>query len=255
LAKAHKVDVERDPQAALVRLGSADYDLLIVSLSLAGADGLRLCSQARSLGRSTHLPIVVLVQPGDDKRLLRALDMGVNDYVTRPVDRNELLARVRTQMKRKRFTDYLRDRFEESVELAVTDALTGLHNRRYMEAHLKALADQAIASGHPLSVLLADIDNFKAINDTYGHDAGDGVLREFAGRFRRNTRSVDLACRIGGEEFVIVMPDTGLERACQVGERLRACIAAEPFRTGPSAHLGVTASVGIATMGQSTGLP
>ena len=113
------------------------YDLLIVSLNLAAADGLRLCSQVRSLERTRHLPIIVVVQPGDDARLLRALDMGVNDYLTRPVDRNELLARVRTQIKRKRHSDYLRDRLEESVELAVTDALTGLHNRRYMETHLQ----------------------------------------------------------------------------------------------------------------------
>jgi two-component system cell cycle response regulator len=242
------VDVEADLNAALLRLGSVAYDLLIVSLSLADADGLRLCSQARSLERTRHLPIIVVVQPGDDTRLLRALDMGVNDYLTRPIDRNELLARVRTQVKRKRYADHLRGRLEESVELALTDALTGLHNRRYMETHLRALAEQAKASGRPLSVLLADIDNFKAVNDTYGHDAGDSVLREFAGRFRRNTRSIDLTCRIGGEEFVIVMPDTPLERACQVGERLRACIAAEPFQASFQVRLGVTASLGIATL-------
>ena len=132
------------------------------------------------LERTRHLPIIVIVQPGEEARLLRALDMGVNDYLTRPVDRNELLARVRTQIKRKRHADYLRGRLEESVELAVTDPLTGLHNRRYMETHLAALAEQARASGRPLSRAGADIDNFKSINDTYGHDAGDSVLREFA---------------------------------------------------------------------------
>ena len=184
----------------------------------------------RSLERTRHLPIIVIVQPGEEARLLRALDMGVNDYLARPVDRNEVVARVRTQIKRKRHSDYLRDRLEESVELAVTDALTGLHNRRYMETHLAALAEQAGAAGRPLSLVLVDIDNFKSINDTYGHEAGDSVLRQFAARFRRNTRSIDLACRIGGEEFVIVMPDSGLERACQIGERLRECIAAEPFQ-------------------------
>ena len=222
----------------LLRLGEhALRSSLIVSLNLAEADGLRLCSQVRSLERTRHLPIIVVVQPSEEARLLRALDMGVNDYLMRPIDRNELLARVRTQIKRKRHSDHLRDRLEESVELAVTDALTGLHNRRYMETHLKALAEQARAAGRPLSVLLADIDNFKSINDTYGHDAGDNVLREFAARFRRNTRGIDLACRIGGEEFVVVMPDTALERACQVGERLRACIAGEPFQANGETRL------------------
>jgi two-component system, cell cycle response regulator len=253
LGKLHEVHVEPDLLAALARLGTKPCDLLIVSLNLAGADGLRLCGQVRSLERTRHLPIVVIVHPGDDARLLRALDMGVNDYLTRPVDRNELLARVRTQIKRKRHSDYLRDRLEESVELAVTDALTGLHNRRYMETHLATLAEQARATGRPLSLVLVDIDNFKSINDTHGHEAGDNVLRQFAARFRHNTRSIDLACRIGGEEFVIVMPDTGLELACQVGERLRECIAADPFQTGSGIRLRVTASVGVATLEQSRG--
>ena len=250
LGKLHEVHVESDLHAALLHLGDKPYDLLIVSLNLAQADGLRLCSQVRSMERTRHLPIIVIVQPGEEARLLRALDMGVNDYLARPVDRNEVVARVRTQIKRKRHSDYLRDRLEESVELAVTDALTGLHNRRYMETHLAALAEQAGAAGRPLSLVLVDIDNFKSINDTYGHEAGDSVLRQFAARFRRNTRSIDLACRIGGEEFVIVMPDSGLERACQVGERLRECIAAEPFQVGGEARLKVTASVGVATLEQ-----
>ena len=253
LGKLHQVDVEPDLPTALARLGEAQYDVLIVSLNLAGADGLRLCSQVRSLERTRHLPIVVVVQPGEDARLLRALDMGVNDYLTRPVDRNELLARVRTQIKRKRHSDYLRDRLEESVELAVTDALTGLHNRRYMETHLSALAEQAENTGRPLSLVVVDIDNFKSINDTYGHEAGDRVLRQFAARFRRNTRSIDLACRFGGEEFVIVMPDSGLEPARQMGERLRECIAAEPFQADGEIWITVTASVGVATLDQPQG--
>src|SRR5207248_3246063 len=138
LGKLHEVHVETDLHAALLRLGEVPCDLLIVSLNLAQADGLRLCSQVRSLERTRHLPIIAIVQPGEEARLLRALDMGVNDYLARPVDRNEVVARVRTQIKRKRHSDYLRDRLEESVELAVTDALTGLHNRRYLAVHLAA---------------------------------------------------------------------------------------------------------------------
>ena len=180
LAKSYEIDIERDPHAALLRLGSATYDVVIVSLNLAEADGLRLCSQLRALERTRNQPIIVVLQPDEEVRLLRALDMGVNDYLVRPVDRNELLARVRTQIKRKRYSDHLRDRLEESVELALTDALTGLNNRRYLETHLKALAEQARAANRPLSVLFADVDSFKAINDTYGHDAGDAVLRELS---------------------------------------------------------------------------
>ena len=248
LAKTHEVDVEPNLPAALLRLADKPYDLLIVSLDLAGADGLRLCGQVRSLERTRHLPIIVLVELGDEARLLRGLDMGVNDYLTRPLDRNELLARVRTQIRRKRHSDHLRERLDESVELAVTDSLTGLHNRRYLETHLKKLFEEAKAGGRPLSVLVADIDHFKSVNDSHGHDAGDRVLRECAQRLRRNTRGIDLACRLGGEEFVVVMPDTGLECARQVGERLRACIACEPFQIDLGTQIEVTASVGVATL-------
>ncbi|MFM9943101.1 MAG: PleD family two-component system response regulator [Hyphomicrobiaceae bacterium] len=248
IGKAHSVAVEREPQVALMKAAEQPFDLLIVSLSLAGSDGLRLCSQVRSLDRTRHTPIIIMAEPGDDARLLRGLDMGVNDYLLRPIDRNEMLARIKTQIKRKRHADLLRARLDQGMEMAITDALTGLHNRRYMESHLATLVTQAIQAGRSLSVLVADIDYFKSVNDTYGHDSGDVVLREFAARFRRNTRGIDLACRMGGEEFVIIMPDTDLARAMQVGERLRACIAADPFQIGPDTHLRITASVGIATL-------
>jgi two-component system cell cycle response regulator len=250
LAGSHQVDIEADLAKALTALGERPHDLLIVSLSLAAGDGLRLCSQVRGLERTRNLPIIILVQPGDEARLLRGLDMGVNDYLARPVDRNELLARVRTQLKRKRYTDRLRGRLEESLELAVMDALTGLHNRRYLEVHLKVLMDAARTGGSPLSVVVIDVDKFKSVNDTHGHDAGDNVLREVARRIQRNTRGIDLACRLGGEEFVIVMPDTGIERARQVGERVRACIAGEAFRVDRDLEVSVTASVGVATLGE-----
>lgn len=248
LAQTHNVEVEPEPQAALLRLAEQNFDLLIVSLSLSSADGLRLCSQVRSLDRTRHLPIIMLVDPGDNARLLRGLDMGVNDYVVRPLDRNELLARIKTQIKRKRHADLLRAKLDQGMEHAITDPLTGLHNRRYMENHLGTLVQQAAQSGQTLSILVADIDYFKKVNDTYGHDAGDNVLREFATRLRRNTRGIDLACRLGGEEFVIIMPDTALPRALQVAERLRSCIAAEPFQVNAEIALEVTASVGVSTL-------
>jgi two-component system cell cycle response regulator len=248
LSKTHDTFVERDPQAALIKLAEHNFDLLIVSLSLSHADGLRLCSQVRSLDRTRHLPIIILVEPGDEARLLRGMDMGVNDYLMRPIDRHEMLARIRTQIKRKRFTDYLRNRLEESVELAITDPLTGLHNRRYMESHLRTLVEEAIRTGRPLSILVTDIDHFKSVNDTHGHDGGDIVLKEFAARLKRNTRGIDLACRLGGEEFLIIMPETDMAKAYQVGERTRAMVASEPFLLRPDLKIRVTASVGLATL-------
>ena len=245
----HRVAWEKDAGQALLRLPDGGFDLMIVSLNLDGADGLRLCSQVRSLDRTRRLPIMVIVEPGEDARLLRALDMGVNDYIVRPVDTNELQARVRTQIKRKRYTDQLRTQLEETVEMAVLDPLTSLHNRRYMTSHLRTLFEESAQRGKPLSLLLLDIDYFKAVNDSHGHDAGDSVLREFASRVRRNIRGIDLACRLGGEEFVVVMPDTDLVKASLVGERLRQCIAAAPFYAGERVGtLQVTASVGVASL-------
>jgi two-component system cell cycle response regulator len=243
------VEREANPARALLQVPDGNFDLMIGSLSLENADGLRLCSQVRSLDRTRHLPIMTIVEPGEEGRLLRGLDMGVNDYIVRPVDANELLARVRTQIKRKRYADHLRTRLEETVVMAILDPLTALHNRRYMTSHLKTLFEEAAQRGKPLSVLLLDIDHFKSINDSHGHDSGDSVLREFAMRLKRNIRGIDLACRLGGEEFVVVMPDADLAKAYLVGERLRQCIAAAPFFAGERVGgLDVTASVGVAAL-------
>lgn len=248
LGEEHRVEVEEDPHAAMLTLAESDMDLLVVSLNLKDSDGLRLCSQLRSLERTRHLPILVIVEPNDTARLLRGLDIGINDYLVRPVNLEELRARVGTQIKRKRFADHLQHRFEENVEAAVTDGLTGLYNRRYLDSHLKTLVSEAERQSKPLSALMVDIDFFKAVNDTYGHDAGDAVLREFSARVRSCVRGIDLVCRMGGEEFVVIMPDTDLTKAYFVGERVRRMIADKEFVVESDMSISITASVGIASL-------
>ena len=246
LTAEHTVDVEPNPQEALFHAAEADYECLIVSLGLENFDGLRLCSQVRSLDRTRGVPILMIAEAEDNARLLRGLEIGVNDYLVRPIDKNELLARVRTQIRRKRYTGRLRDNVQQSMEMAITDGLTGLYNRRYMESHLATLVDQAAGRGKPLTLLVLDIDYFKAINDTYGHDAGDDVLREFAMRIKKSIRGIDLACRYGGEEFVIVMPETDMAVAALVAERIRRRIAGEPFAIDQGAKaIDVTLSIGL----------
>jgi two-component system cell cycle response regulator len=249
LSSEHTVDVEADPNEALFHAAEGNYDLLIVSLGLKNFDGLRLCSQVRSLERTRNLPILAVAEADNNQRLVRGLEIGINDYLIRPIDRNEMLARVRTQIKKKRYTERLRDNAQLTVEMAITDALTGLHNRRYMETHLATLVEQAAARGKPIAVLVVDIDYFKAVNDSHGHDAGDDVLREFALRIRKAIRNIDLACRYGGEEFVIVMPETDMAVATMVAERLRRRIASEPFAIQDGTrNLDVTISIGIAAL-------
>ncbi|MBY3236474.1 MULTISPECIES: PleD family two-component system response regulator [Rhizobium] len=237
-----------DPQAALFEAAESAFDLVIVNANFDDYDPLRLCSQLRSLERTRFLPILIITEQGVDEMVVRALDLGVNDYIIRPVDPNELVARSLTQIRRKRYNDRLRASVKQTIELAVTDPLTGLYNRRYLDNHLNVLFNRSMARGRPLSVLITDIDRFKHVNDTYGHDGGDEVLREFSNRVRSTIRGADLACRYGGEEFVVVMPDTSPEIAAAVAERLRAAIESAPFMLKHSGEaLNVTASFGIAS--------
>ncbi len=249
LEKTHAVDIETDPGDALFQIAEGGYDLVIVSLGLENFDALRLCSQVRSLERTRNVALLVIADAENNTRLVRGLEIGVNDYLTRPLDMNELLARVRTQIKKKRYTERLRDNVQMSIEMAITDGLTGLYNRRYMETHVGTLVEQASSRGKALSVLILDIDYFKSVNDSWGHDAGDDVLREFALRIKKSIRGIDLACRYGGEEFVVVMPETDIAVATMVAERLRRGIAAEPFVIQKGARaVDVTISAGIAAL-------
>ncbi|WP_237154195.1 PleD family two-component system response regulator [Oryzibacter oryziterrae] len=252
LASESEVEVETNPQEALFRAAENPYDLLIVNITLADHDALRLCSQIRSLERTRMLPILLITEMEDTVRLQRGLDLGVNDYLIRPIDKQELLARARTQIRRKRYTDRLRDNVLSSMEMAITDSLTNLYNRRYLDGHLKAVVAQSQERRADLSLLIIDIDHFKRINDTHGHDAGDDILREFAARIRKNLRGIDLACRYGGEEFVVVMPDTDYDLASLVAERLRQKIAREPFAiAGGSQFVDVTISIGLSRLNES----
>jgi two-component system, cell cycle response regulator len=254
LRGSHDLETETDPQEALFKSVTGSYDLFVVSLGITGFDALRLCSQIRSLERTRHLPILGVADLEDRARILRGLDLGVNDFLLRPIDRNELVARVRTQLRRKRYVDKLRDNLQASIELAVVDPLTGLNNRRYFETHFATLVDQSADRGRPLSMMILDIDHFKGVNDTYGHDAGDKVLKGFAERVRRVIRNADLLCRLGGEEFVVVMPDTPLDVGEKVAERVRAAIERDRFPIGEDGRsIVATVSIGLAERGDDAG--
>lgn len=246
LSKEHRPTVETDPVAGLAA-AKGPNDLLIVNVAASEFDGLRLVAQVRSSESTRHLPILAVVDPADRPRLVKALDLGVTDLLTKPVDAEELAARARTQVRRKRYTDFLREKLDYSLEMAVTDALTGLHNRRYMAGQLQGFVSRSALGGEPVSVLVLDIDHFKAVNDGFGHDAGDEVLREFAVRLATNVRAVDLPCRLGGEEFVVVMPGTDMEDARRIAERIRRDVGSTPFRVmGGRELLNVTISIGVA---------
>ena len=246
LAVEHRPVVETDLEKALLT-AKGPVDLVIINAGAKAFDGLRLAAQIRSDEATRGLPVLAVVDFDERHRVVKALEIGVNDILARPVDPGELAARARTQIRRKRYTDYLRNNLDHSLELAVTDQLTGLHNRRYMQGQLEALMRRSLAGGDPVALLVIDIDHFKRINDSFGHDVGDEVLREFAVRLASNVRAVDLPVRHGGEEFVVVMPDTSLEDAGRIAERIRLHVAGSPFRVrGGEELLSVTISIGVA---------
>jgi two-component system cell cycle response regulator len=238
--------VEQSPDLAQAAARAA-MDLVIVNLDSAEFDGLRVVAALRSDEATRHLPILAVMDTDQRPKLVKAIELGANDVLARPIDPLELSARVRTQIRHKRYGDLLRDNLDHSFELAVTDQLTGLHNRRFMLQKLGALVARAAMGGEPMSLLMVDIDHFKAVNDRFGHDVGDAVLAQFALHMSTHVRAMDIACRAGGEEFVVLMPNTRLEAAHQIADRLRLYLAGEAYELGEGREsLAVTVSIGVA---------
>ncbi|WP_031553384.1 PleD family two-component system response regulator [Parvularcula oceani] len=241
-------DYVSDGRAALATVREDPPGLILVDLGMESYDPLRLCSAVRSFEDSRMVPILAIARSVDTKKLVRALDMGVNDYIMRPLDPQECAARIRTQLKRLRYIENLRASFHETLELAVTDQLTGLYNRRYLATQLPRMMKDARRNHRPLSLMILDIDHFKQVNDTYGHEVGDAVLKETARRLHLSVRGVDLACRYGGEEFVIVMPETDDNFAQIVAERVRESVARDSVLLDDGREVPVTTSIGVSSL-------
>jgi two-component system cell cycle response regulator len=207
-------------------------------------------SQLRAVEQTRQLPVLLILDEGDYPRLAKGLDLGANDYIIRPVDRNELVARARIQIKRKRLQDQLLDNYKRGLTLALTDGLTGLYNRRYLTAHLDTLFGRGGTAVKDVAVLMFDIDRFKQVNDTHGHAVGDEVLIEVAKRALSNVRGFDLVARYGGEEFLVVMPESTLGSASTVADRLRRAVGEHLVEVSAApGTLRVTVSIGVAVTG------
>ncbi|MBE9607652.1 PleD family two-component system response regulator [Acetobacteraceae bacterium H6797] len=224
-------------------LSEGGYDLAVLSLSMPGGDALRLASRLRAQATTRDLPVLLVADASQKSQVLRGFDLGANDHVLRPVDPNELRARARNQIRRKHYQETLRADLDRSLEMAVTDALTGLRNRRYAVRHLEGLLRTAGAA-----VLMMDVDRFKSVNDTYGHASGDIVLKEVADRLKSSLRAADVVARFGGEEFVVAMAGQEAEDAAVVAERLRLAVSAKPIEVEGGEPLKVTISCGVAAV-------
>lgn len=243
-------------------------DLFVIDVSdgvMSGAgtcDLYRLLSELRSRSETRHAAQLVILPAQPHDMAAMALDLGANDLASADVCAEELAHRARALLRLKCQQDRLRETVRNGLQAAVTDPLTGLYNRRYALPHLAKIADRARNSGRDFAVMALDIDHFKSINDAFGHGAGDRVLVEVAQRLRDNLRAVDLVARTGGEEFLVVMPDTNGEQVRGAAERLRRVIGDAGFDARPPTALGrayeagakisVTLSIGVA-LGQSHG--
>lgn len=210
-----------------------------------------LVSDLHSRAETRQSTLLVIAPPDQPELAAMFLDLGADDVVTRNTSDGEIMLRARALIRRKFMHDQMRDMVRDGLHAAVTDPLTGLYNRRYLDTHLPPLAEQSHMSGAELAVMMVDIDHFKLINDTHGHAAGDTVLVQMAKRLRENLRAIDLVARIGGEEFLVAMPRTTAAQAQRAANRLRRLVNCRPFDLGPQrppSH--VTVSVGVAVSGR-----
>ena len=229
-------------------------DIFVLILSADPAEAiqeLRLISTLRANAKARHAGVIVMQTAINPAMGANALDLGADDLMINGFDAAELALRIKALMRRKRMGEQLRASVRTGLQAAVFDPLTGLHNRRYAMPHLARIAEHATTTGRSFAVMLGDLDHFKRINDAYGHASGDAVLIEVGNRLRRVLRSTDMIARIGGEEFLMIMPGTDL--ACAQGAALRLCadISSEPFIIpGSRIPITVTISIGMAIGGK-----
>lgn len=219
-------------------------------------EDLRLISTLRANARARHTGVIVLQTQPDAALGAHALDLGADDLMADGFDPAELALRIKSVMRRKRMGDQLRASVRNSLQAAVFDPLTGLYNRRYAMPHLERIAEHAHTTSRSFAVMLADLDRFKRINDIYGHASGDAVLVEVAHRLRTSLRGTDMAARIGGEEFLIIMPGTTLPEAQKAALRICGDVSGAPFTIpGSATPITVTISIGMAIGGDGNTAP
>jgi two-component system cell cycle response regulator len=246
LSEEYQVESTTNPESCQNVAAGGNFDLFLVSGAMIEIDGLRLASQLKSHEETRHTPIILLADEDDQRMILKSLEMGINDFLLVPVDPHELRARVRTQIRRKRYQDALKSNYQQSISMAITDGLTGLYNRHYLNTHLDNMVRDALQNNKPLSLMMMDMDHFKQVNDTYGHDVGDQVLKQLSGIITNSIRSSDLAARFGGEEFVVLMPGTRIENSRDVANRMRQRIQDTPFVvTHEVGQINKTISIGM----------
>jgi diguanylate cyclase (GGDEF)-like protein len=231
------------------KLLSSPVDIILCDLEMPRIDGFKFLSMLKARPDLQDVPVIILTGMNDQERKIRGLERGASDYITKPFDPEELVARVKVHLKIKKLQDELKRSNELLLELSNTDHLTGLFNRRYMMEALDKEVQRSIRKGGNLSLIMLDIDHFKQVNDGYGHLQGDAVLQKVALQLQKELRSYDCAARYGGEEFVAILPDSSLKEAVFVADRIRLSVQNTHFN-GPLSSLNLTVSLGVANFSQ-----
>jgi diguanylate cyclase (GGDEF)-like protein len=227
------------------KLLSSPVDIILCDLEMPRIDGFKFLNMLKSRPDLQDIPVIMLTGRDDRELKIKGLEQGASDYITKPFDAEELVARVNVHLKIKNLQDDLKRTNELLLELSNTDHLTGLFNRRYLMEALGKEVQRSLRKGGNLSLLLLDIDHFKQVNDTYGHLQGDVVLQKVAVQLQKELRAYDTAARYGGEEFIAVLPDATLEEAIFVADRVRTSVQATRF-SGSLSKLSLTVSLGVA---------
>jgi diguanylate cyclase (GGDEF)-like protein len=229
-------------EEALEHLRRAEVDIVITDIMLPGLGGLDLTRQIKK----EHLAdVIVMTGHSDNFSYEGAISIGASDFVVKPVRLEELLLRVRRVLRERELTEERNRMMEKLQTLAITDGLTGLYNSRHFYTQLESEVDRSSRYRHPLAMLLIDIDHFKEFNDTYGHLEGDKVLARFSQVLKSCLRTNDSAYRYGGEEFTVLLPETGAEEARTVAQRIRTALEMESFSPEPSRAVSKTISIGV----------
>jgi two-component system cell cycle response regulator len=237
----------RDGIEGLKILATTPIDLVLCDLLMPNMDGFQFLAAVKKKEEFQHIPVIILSDRGESKAKIKGLRNGARDYITKPFDSGELIARIMVQLNIKALQDDMRKTNDLLKELSITDHLTHLYNRRYMMDELAMEFHRSLRKKGDLCLVLIDVDHFKLVNDTYGHQNGDMVLAAIAETLQVELRRYDMAARYGGEEFAMVLPDTPLQYGCAVAERLRQSVHQITFPS-PMENLAVTISQGLAAL-------
>jgi diguanylate cyclase (GGDEF)-like protein len=245
--RGYQIDEASDGATALHIAATNPPDLILLDLMLPDIDGYEISRRIKGDESLPFIPIILVTARDSTQDKVAGLDAGADDYLTKPIDFPELEARVRSMLRIKRLQDEIELKNQELERLSISDGLTGLFNHRHIHALLNEEFERVLRTGDQLTVAMFDLDHFKAVNDTYGHQAGDRVLEQMADILRETAREIDRVGRYGGEEFMVLLPETTIADATVFVERVRREVARHPFDIGAAEPLSMTISAGVAT--------